>query len=79
MSNDHESADAGRPPAEPTAATRSRREFLTSTIPGLALSTACPVVVASPAAAGELTKPRHPLEELLRRYGSELGDLKQLS
>ena len=80
MSDDDEFADAGQLPARDTVGTTpSRREFLASAIPGLALSAAWPAVAASPSTEGGLSRPRHPLEDVLRRYGSELGDLTQLS
>jgi hypothetical protein len=78
MSKDRESDEAGRSCAYGTVGT-SRREFLASAVPGLALTAAWPASAASPLAQGETSAQRHPLEDILRRYGSELGDLTRLS
>ena len=81
MSNDDTLARTGQPTANDSAgATRSRREFLASAVPGLALTAAWPTVAAAPSQVEtEPSPPRHPLEEILRRYGSEFGDLTRAS
>jgi hypothetical protein len=67
-----------QPGGDTVTATPSRREFLASAVPCLALSVACPAVVASPPAERESRPAAHPLEDLLRRYGSEFGGLERL-
>ena len=79
MSKDRESEYAGQSCAgDPIGTTRSRREFLASTVPGLALTAAWPASAASPLEQDKVTSQPHPLEDVLRRYGSEFGDLTRL-
>jgi hypothetical protein len=81
MSSDETSGGARQPTANDSAgATRSRREFLVSTVPGLALTAAWPAVAASPSRVETApSTPQHSLEDVLRRYGSEFGDLTRVS
>jgi hypothetical protein len=79
MNEDRESNEAGEPCAgETIGTTRSRRYFLASTVPGLALTAAWPANAALPPAQNEMFRSPHPLEDVLRRYGSEFGDLTRL-
>ena len=80
MSKDRESDEIGQPCGGDIESTsRSRRQFLASAVPGLALTAAWPASAASPPAQDTVSSQPHPLEDVLRRYGSEFGDLTRLS
>ena len=80
MRSDETSAGPETPavPDEPENSP-SRREFLGSAVAGVLFSTALPALAASPAPEHRSgSTPSDPLEQLLRRYGSEFGHITRI-
>lgn len=65
---------------KPLKTQASRREFLQSAVAGASLAAALPAAaVAAPTQEPRLNSAaQDPLEQALRRYGSEFGDITQI-
>jgi hypothetical protein len=77
MKKNQQQTDPAAPPGGPTTEL-SRRQFLHSAAAGMVAAATPLAAMNSSAQADGPSGPLHQAEEILRRYGSELGHIRQI-